>query len=67
MSSEWPTAPQLIALSLLADGKNNELAGIVLGVSASAVKQRMMKLRNKFGFETNEHAMAEAFRRGWLT
>lgn len=59
-----PTASELMALRLVAEGQLQVEIARREGVGTSAINRRLMNVRRKFGARTLEQAMVIAVRRG---
>lgn len=64
--SSCPTRRQLDVLKRLALGDSQPQTAVHLGISLSAVKERMKCMFGKFGVKTQAHLLALARERGWL-
>lgn len=60
------TAGQLRLLGLIAEGKANKEIASEFCVSPRTVEKRISSLYLKIGASNRAHAVAIAFRRGWL-
>jgi len=61
-----PSARELDALRLVAQGRSNKEIAAALGVSDETVKTHMSNVMQKLGANDRAHAVTEAIRLGWI-
>lgn len=61
-----PTAKDIAALQLIADGKTQQEAATILGITERSFYNRIHRMRWKYRKTSTVHLIAEAVRKEWI-